>query len=197
MPSVQCPGCNRSINLELHEIGQTIVCAKCDTTFNTLTGETLQSEWLQEVQVPTATPEPTVQGPHDVGFYGQRVVDEHIREIEDTLLMQGEVIRLAITGFVMDLAKQPDPMGKPAGLAPTKGSAFRRHYLIATDQRVILWARGLIVGSATESFHLADLQDVEFRRSLWSGTVLVLSLPAKQAALACVHPDEGRAARDL
>jgi hypothetical protein len=135
-------------------------------------------------------------GPLGTAFYGRLVVDEHIRQIEDTLLLEGEVIRLAITGKVMEMAKHQDPLGRSVSGPVLKGSVFRRHYLVATDRRVILWARGLAVGGATESFRLADLQDVEFRHG-GVGNLLILSLPAKQAAFGGMVPKEGRAARDL
>lgn len=36
MPVVQCPECDRRINLEPHEVGLRITCARCDTSFETI-----------------------------------------------------------------------------------------------------------------------------------------------------------------
>ncbi len=53
-----------------------------------------------------------------------------------------------------------------------KGSLFLPDYLLVTNTRVIIWARGL-TSSSTDGFYYSDISSIEEIKSLFSGEIII------------------------
>jgi hypothetical protein len=106
--------------------------------------------------VPVPEPEPDVPEP----YLGRAVVTRHIDEARERLLEVGERLLAAFHG---GLFVETDGRRRPLG------GVSLHDYLLLTDRRVILWARGGHGGS--ESLPYEALTDIEAGKSVVSGRV--------------------------
>src|SRR5262245_51453187 len=58
MPNVACPGCGRRIMLTVDDLSKTIVCFRCETHFNPVTGKTVEAP-VRAGDGPEPEPEPS------------------------------------------------------------------------------------------------------------------------------------------
>jgi hypothetical protein len=78
-----------------------------------------------------------------------------------------------------------------------KGGRYHYHFLIVTNRRVILWARGFLKAS-TESFDYSDITGVEHQRiGLGQGAAVVLDVHGNKANFAEMHMQEAVLVADL
>jgi hypothetical protein len=86
------------------------------------------------------------------------VVPRHVEEAQEQLLETGErIVAVFHGGLFVEREGRRRPLG----------GASLHDYLVLTDRRVVLWARG--GGGATESFPYLAVTEIAFGRSVVSG----------------------------
>ena len=114
-------------------------------------------------------------------YIGKSVSKRHIKKAISSLLQPGESLVGAFHGQVMSDGGY--------GLSGRyKGGMSFHDYLLVTDARVILWARGLIAGS-TDSFEYRDISSVEESRGLLLGEIVINVRGTKERVRSMVRSD--------
>lgn len=120
-------------------------------------------------------------------YIGKEVVREHIEQAIREILRPDEVLLGAFHGQAMSA-------GGYGLFARYKGGMSLHDYLLVTNSRVIMWARGLLSHS-TDGFHYEDISSVEEARGLLLGEVVFNVRGAKERMRNMVIDDVLKAAQ--
>jgi hypothetical protein len=144
-----------------------------------------------------ASPARPKSGPKRKGaaraFLGQKVSGKHIAQAKESLL-SGEVMEAIVTGRVKEVSTRTkgrfsfDPDSD-------KGGSFLKNYLIVTNQRVILWARGAF-SKSTDAFEFSNIKSVEVQKGIMFGAI-VLNIYGKTENFAQMNKKEAEHIADL
>ena len=118
---------------------------------------------------------------------GQQVVRDHIEKADREILEPGEVLLGAFHGQAMS-------DGGYGLTARYKGGFSLHDYMLVTDRRVVLWARGLVSGS-TDGFRYEDISSVEEARGLLLGEIVLNIRGTKERLRSMVRADVPIAAK--
>jgi hypothetical protein len=104
------------------------------------------------------------------GYIGAGVWEKHIPEAEENLLHPGESIEAMIAGEVREKSDK-NHGGFSLASDKRKGGAFATQYLIVTNERVILWARGKF-RSSVDAFDFDEIRSVELQQGMRFGAII-------------------------
>lgn len=105
-------------------------------------------------------------------YIGKSVKQKHLDLVNDKILKQAENLLAIFYGQVMIM---PEDGAK----ARHKGLIFIHDYLILSNDRLILWARGLFSDS-TEVFHYDDILSVESSSEMFIGVITIKTAAISQ-----------------
>ncbi len=125
------------------------------------------------------------QGAH----LGQSVVAAHIKKAQSTLLAPAEKLLGAFHGTALAREEYGTE-----GLANRKGGWALHDYLLVTDARVVMWARGVFKQSV-DAFHYGDIASVEESKGFLFGELVLNIRGAKERFSMMAKPDTPIAAR--
>lgn len=120
-------------------------------------------------------------------YIGKQVVDSHVDKVVREMLSADEFLLGIFHGQAMS-AESYGITGR------YKGGLSLHDYLIVTNKRVIMWARGLLSGS-TDGFHYEDIVSVEEARGLLWGEIVLNVRGAKERMRSMVREDVPKAAQ--
>ena len=130
---------------------------------------------------------PSIMPASDSLYLGKQTVREHIDQALAEIIQPDEWLLAAVRGAVAS--------GEGYGAdTRRKGGLFARDYLLATDQRLILWGRGMISRSVNVC-HYDDIASVEESQGLLLGGIVLNVRGAKQQVRAMWNADVPVAAR--
>lgn len=104
-------------------------------------------------------------------FVGINVNKKHLGKATNEILQEGEVIQAIVAGRVKELASKTKGRHDFFNLDSDKGGSLLSNYLIVTDRRVILWARGAF-NSSVDSLDYTDIKSVEQQKGIVFGSIV-------------------------
>ena len=120
-------------------------------------------------------------------YLGKQTVQKHVDQALTEIVQADEWLLGAFHGQAMS--------GTGTGTnAKYKGGLSFNDYLLVTDQRVILWARG-VFSRSVDAFHYDDIASVEESQGLLLGEIVSNVRGAKERMQSMVKPDVPIAAR--
>jgi hypothetical protein len=132
-----------------------------------------KSETIAVTKPPPKPPPPVVSlFPQEFAIGG--FPDQKIAKQALGLLLPGETIEGVVWGRVYEKSEHPDGRVSHWQTASSKCGLFHTHFLIATDRRVILWARGLWEQS-NDAFAYREIRSVELQVN-WSVAAIVINV---------------------
>lgn len=120
-------------------------------------------------------------------YIGKQVIKKHIDKAVSEILQPGEVLLGSFHGQAMS-------DGGYGLQGRYKGGISLHDYLLVTDTRVILWARGLLSGS-TDGFLYADISSVEESKGVLLGEIVLNIQGSKERMRSMVKTDVPIAAK--
>ncbi|MBX3450610.1 MAG: SHOCT domain-containing protein [Planctomycetaceae bacterium] len=117
-------------------------------------------------------PEPPliIQQPNSPLRIGRFSDAKHANQAK-ALLLEGEVMLAVATGTVHEKSERSNGSFGMLQTDTNKGGLFHTHYLIVTDRRVILWARGMLRQSTDAFFH-DEIRSVEVQKSILTAAIV-------------------------
>jgi hypothetical protein len=112
----------------------------------------------------------------------------HVRYAQIRLLEDGETLLAMVKGRAKAHSTRKDGFFKIFEHETDKGGSIWNHYLIVTDRRVILWARGAFK-SSTDSLDYSDITGVEQQTGFVYGGI-VLKVHGNKANFTEMHKEE-------
>jgi len=103
---------------------------------------------------------------------GKSVSKKHVKQIEEEMLTDNEQLQAIIIGRVKEESTKSKGRFAINDIESDKGGSFLRNYMIVTDQRVSLWARGLF-NKSHDSFFYNDIKSVEFQKGIMYGSIVL------------------------
>lgn len=107
----------------------------------------------------------------DRAFLGRGVSGKHVAQAKE-LLFSGEVLKAIVAGRVKEVSTKTKGRFSILDGDSDKGGSFLKNYLLVTDQRVILWARG-VFNKSTDAFEFSDIKSVEVQRGIMFGAIVL------------------------
>jgi hypothetical protein len=120
----------------------------------------------------------------------------HVHEAQKRFLRDGEALLAIVKGRVKAHSTKADGFFKTSQHETDKGGGFLYHFLVVTDRRVILWARG-VFKSSIDSFDYSDITGVEHQRSGMFRGAIVLDVHGNKANFAEMHMEEAELVADM
>jgi len=208
--SINCPHCGSPVALASHLAGQTVGCPHCQGQLQ-MPGlpapvpqqpvQAIQSTAPAEQPFTVSPPIPPAEvRPSDqayVGWASYRAGQLPASQVQAarTLLGDGEILLAIVKGRAKTHASRKGGFFKISEHETDKGGSWVNHFLIVTDRRVILWARG-VFKSSTESFDFSDITGVENQRGMLYGGV-VLNVHGDRANFTEMHMEEAALVADI
>ena len=143
MLEFSCPGCGKTLETKLSSQGKCGQCPSCGTK--------------------TTAPSP---------YLGKRVKIEHLESASDELFLKGEQVLAAVTGQVREAPDKNHGGFSLVSTDTTKGDSWHRHYLIATDRRVLLWGRGYL-RSSLDTLNYSSVRSVEVQNGFTFSAIVL------------------------
>lgn len=133
------------------------------------------------------TPTKTVLSNHPQPYIGATVKQKHVdKAIKEFLNTDEHLLGIFHCQALSD--------GGYGIKARYKGGLTSHDYILITNERLIVWARGILTGS-TDSFHYSDISSCEEARGLLLGEIVINVRGAKERMRSMVRKDVPIAAK--
>jgi hypothetical protein len=128
-------------------------------------------------------------------IWGLPISSSHVQDARTRFIGEDERLLAIVKGRAKAHATRAGGFFKIFEHETDKGGSILTHYLIVTDRRVILWARGAFK-SSTESFDYSDITGVEQQSGMFYGGV-VLNVHGNNANFTEMHLKEAVLVADI
>ena len=136
-----------------------------------------------------------LQGNFIGAFIGFNVTDSHMKKFVVEHSYNNEVIQAIVSGRVKELATKTKGRHDFFDLNSDKGGSLLKNYLVVTNTRVVLWARGAF-NSSVDSFNYSDIKSVEQQKGIVFGSI-VLNIYGKTEHFYEMNKDESSIIADM
>ena len=152
------------------------------------------SQWIPtSAPAPMPTPTPVPKKKKTI-IIGTGVSQKHLKQANE-FLFSGESLLAIVAGRVKESSTKTKGRFGFFDTSSDKGGSVLKNYLLVTNQRVILWARGVFTKS-TDAFDFCDIKSVESQKGIVFGAI-VLNIYGKTENFAEMNKQEALLTADL
>lgn len=172
-----CPYCKAKFKAPDEYAGRKTKCPKCKEGFilqepgwqSGMNG--LAKEGAAQKEEISITGSTAQEDSYSHIFVGSRVSEKHLEKAKNEIVYKGERIQAIVSGRVKEKATKTKGRHSFFDLDSDKGGSILKNYLIVTDSRVILWARG-VLNSSVDAFDYVDIKSVEMQKGILFGSIV-------------------------